>query len=133
MISEWGFNDGAAFIPFSWIDDTVEATTTYVVMRSAPSHYRVLNARVTMQAAGAASDTIVIQRVRAGTTAAISDTINLSGFADKEIVDFSELDDATCDLQPGDTLQVTTAGATSTTNPQCRVVIDLALKVGGTV
>lgn len=121
--SEWGVVDGSAYVPFGLTVDTEASVTSKYLIKDCATYMRVLNARVTMLGAGAASDTVVISRVRAGTTTAITDTIDLSVFSDKEVVDFSEIDDAACDLQPGDQLLVTTAS-----DALVRVDVDMALK-----
>lgn len=71
-----------------------------------------------MTGAGAALDTAVVNRIRQGTTAAITDTADLSVFADTEQFDFSEIDDDYNRIYPGDSLNVTVVS-----NPTCLVLV----------
>jgi len=73
--------------------------------------FKVIYAWGVMTAAGGASDTAVLQRVQDGTTAAITNTADLSAFSDTDQWDWSQLNDANWQVAEGDTLQVTTASS----------------------
>jgi hypothetical protein len=62
-----------------------------------------------MTGAGGAGDTAVVQRVRGGTTTAVTDVADLSVFSDTDQFDFSQINGAANSLVKGDLLQVTTA------------------------
>ncbi len=72
-----------------------------------------------MTAAGAASDTAVVQQISGGTTTAITDTADLSTMSDTDQFDFSQINDAANLIAHGDTLRLTTASAA-----QCNVFVE---------
>ena len=89
---------------------------------NSPFNFRIVNAWGVMLRAGTSSDTVVVQRIRSGTTAAITDTADIAAQADKKIFDFSELDDDYWSISKGDTLQVVTTGGV-TTSEMCQVYL----------
>jgi len=69
-----------------------------------------------MLTAGTSSDTCVLQRVRAGTTADITDTANLSALSDTDAFEFSQYNNDNWTINKGDTLQAVTAGGGTSTD-----------------
>ena len=80
---------------------------------------RVLSAKGYMTQAGAVGDTAVVNRIRAGTTAAITDVADLSIFGDKTQFDFSEIDDLYNTINPGDSINIATASS-----PACVIIVE---------
>jgi hypothetical protein len=74
-----------------------------------PFGCKVIMAWGIMTGAGGAGDTAVVQRVRGGTTTAVTDVADLSVFSDTDQFDFSQINGAANSLVKGDLLQVTTA------------------------
>lgn len=88
----------------------------------APYKLRVLRCFGVMLTAGTSSDTCVLQRVRDGSTASITDTADLSVLSDTDGFEFSQYNDANWTINKGDTLQAVTAnGSTSTDTVQLTV------------
>lgn len=69
---------------------------------------RVIQAWGIMTGAGAAADTVVLNKVSGGTTSAITNTADVSAFSDTDQFDFSQINDANYRAAKGDRLSVTT-------------------------
>ena len=100
-------------VPFLIGLRTVASTTDYDLFdaNGAPFPFRITRAWGHMLGAAGAGDTVLLQRVSAGTTTSISDTVDLgaAALADQDTFDFAQLNDAAWLIQPGDGLQVTSA------------------------
>ena len=114
LARETNYNGAPVFIYKATV--TTSDSTVDLIGDTANFSFRVIYAWGVMTAGGGASDTAVLQRIQDGTTAAITDTADLSVFSDTDQFDFSQLDDANWDIQEGDTLQVTTASS-----PACEI------------
>lgn len=110
------FRDG---VPFIMNVQTATGTTTYSWKNDKGRSLAVVWLTGYMTGAGGGGDTVVVNRVRGATTAAITDTIDVSGKADKAGFECGSIDDATNTIADGDTLQVVTAS-----NALCRLWID---------
>ena len=108
-------NTAYGAIPFMQVV-TIASTDTAAVKAfgntPVPFQMRVVRAFGYMTQAGSASDTVVVQRVRSGTTTSITNTADLSVMSDTDQFDFGQIDNAANVLNKGDTLQVTPAGGT---------------------
>jgi len=95
--------------------ECVAGTATYTLFSDSPLPFpiRIVDVTGIMTGAGGASDTV---KVTDGTND-ITSTEDLSALADTDTWDISQIDDAYCDLERGDTLQVvTTSDATTRVN-----------------
>ena len=71
--------------------------------------FRVILAWGVMTGAGAAADTVVINKIAGGVTSAITNTADVSAFSDTDQFDFSQINDANYRVPKGGRLSVTTA------------------------
>lgn len=100
---------GYVGVPFVWAVQTVESTSTYDWTNPSRRTARVVGIEGYMTGAGGGADTITIHRVVAGTATAISDTLDVSGYADEQRLAHTTISNATNEIRPGDSLRVTTA------------------------
>ena len=92
----------------------VAGDSTYNWVNDTPFTFLVTRAYGYMTGAGAASDTAVLQRVRTGTTTAITNTADVSVMSDTDQWDFGQINDAANSVASGDTLRLTTASGALT-------------------
>jgi len=98
-----------AAVPVVFEFTCVAATSTYSLENPGPKNFKVTRAYGIMTGAGAAADTVLVQRIRAGTTTSITNTADLSVMSDTDQFDFGQINDANQQINQGDTLRVTTA------------------------
>ena len=96
-------------VPFLWsVSMGASDTTTTLGPEQLEFPIRVILAWGIMTGAGAASDSVVLNKVSGGTTSAITNTADVSAFSDTDQFDFSQINDANYRATKGDKLSVTT-------------------------
>lgn len=96
-------------IPFLFsCSNTASTTTVTCGPQQAEFPFRVIYAWGIMTGAGAAADTVVLNKVSGSVTSAITDTADVSVMSDTDQFDFSQLNDANYRIAKGDRLSVTT-------------------------
>ena len=107
-------------VPFVLRFVVTTSDSTITIRNTFSDAFHVVRAYGYMTQGGAGSDTAVVNQINAaGTTTAITDTADLSAFADTEQFDFSEIDDAVNDIQVNEQLSITTASS-----PACVIFCD---------
>jgi hypothetical protein len=104
-----GGSDAEFGIPFEIRFQTVVGQTAYNWVNDSRRDLLVTRAYGYMTGAGAGGDSVVLQRVRAGSVTAITDTADLSVFSDTDQFDFSQINDANNRINQTDTLRLTAA------------------------
>lgn len=84
---------------------TVASTTAYTAVSNLDRDVKVIRVWGFMTGAGGASDTVVVKN---GSTA-ITDTIDVSALADKEVFEAATIDDAQWVVKKGGSITVTSA------------------------
>jgi len=80
--------------------------------------WQLIDAWVIMSGAGAAADTVKIQKVRAASATDVTAALDVSAFADNQMGRFVSIDDAQHEFQEGDNVRILTAS-----DALCRVWI----------
>lgn len=106
-------------IPHAFNVQTAAGTSAYNWVNDNNKTFLVTRVYGYMTGAGAAADTVVVQRIKAGTTTSISDTVDVSALSDTDHFEVAQIDDANNEIAPQDTLQVTTAS-----DALCRLFIE---------
>lgn len=111
LFAEFGSGaDGTLCIPFLVRCVTVAGTSTYTLVASAPRSFKVINAWGIMTGAGDTSDTVKLT----DGSSDITETGDVSGLSDKDLFDFTSVDDSKYEIAKGGSLKVVTAsGATA--------------------
>ena len=97
-------------VPFVW-SATMTASNSPLTLGPEQLEFpvRVILAWGIMTGAGAAADTVVLNKVSGGTTSAITNTADVSALSDTDQFDLSQINDANYRAAKGDNLSVTTA------------------------